>query len=104
MTQLARVSEARRIDLGHVAMTVTPSFEQIGSIGADDIQSRLSGVETRLELESDSPTEDVARLVRTAERMCFLMDAIREPHPVSSTIVLNGAPLEDPGPRGGGAG
>jgi hypothetical protein len=94
MTQLARVSEARRIELGHVTMTVTACFEQIGSIGADDIQSRLSGVETRLELESDAPVEKVTRLVRTAERMCFLMDAIREPHSVSSTVLLNGEPLD----------
>jgi len=31
MTQLARVSEARKIELDRVNVTVTPSFDQTGS-------------------------------------------------------------------------
>ena len=74
-------------------MTVTPSFEQRGSIGADDIESKLLGVETTLAIEAGAPPEDVARLVRTAERMCFLMDAIRQPHSLEQRTLLNGNAL-----------
>ncbi|NKB98814.1 MAG: hypothetical protein GKR90_10025 [Pseudomonadales bacterium] len=74
-------------------MTVTPRFEQTGSIGADTIQSRLIDVETSLHIESSAPTDEIAKLVATAERMCFLMDAIREPHEVRNTTSLNGKPL-----------
>lgn len=74
-------------------MTVTPRFEQTGSIGADTIQSRLLDVETSLHIESSAPADEIAKLVATAERMCFLMDAIREPHEVRTTTSLNGKPL-----------
>jgi organic hydroperoxide reductase OsmC/OhrA len=74
-------------------MVVTPRFEQTGSIGADDAVSRFLGVETQLELESSANDAEVARLVETAERMCFMMDVIRTPHDVTSTVSLNGAAL-----------
>lgn len=74
-------------------MRVTPRFEQTGSIGADTSTSRLLDVETELDIESPAPPEDVARLVATAERMCFLLDAIRLPHEVRSSTSLNGRRL-----------
>lgn len=75
-------------------MTVTPRFEQTGSIGADTAASRLLDVETRLEITSSHGKSEIARLVATAERMCFLMDAIREPHAVHARTTLNGEALE----------
>lgn len=94
LTQLARSSEARKIELDDVSMTVTPRFEQTGSILADTAASRLLDVETRLEIVSSAPREKIAKLVATAERMCFMVDAIREPHAVCSTAILNGEPLD----------
>ena len=93
MTQLARVSEARKIELDHVRMRVTPRFEQTGSIAADTATSRLVDVETELELESQAAPEAIAKLVATAERMCFLMDVIRGAHSVRATATLNGDAL-----------
>ena len=74
-------------------MRVTPRFEQTGSIGADTAKSRLLDIETSLDIESDADPEAIAKLVTTAERMCFLMDAIREPHEVHNATSLNGKPL-----------
>ena len=90
LTQLARVSEARHIELDQVAMTVSPRFSQEGSILADTIQSRLLGLETSLEITTAAPREAVAQLIATAERMCFMMDAIRQPHAVSTRVTVNG--------------
>ena len=90
LTQLSRSSEARKIELDDVSMTVTPRFEQTGSIGADSIQSRLVDVETELHIDSSAAPEEIAKLVSTAERMCFLMDTIREPHEVRNSTSLNG--------------
>ena len=87
------MSEARKIALDRVEMVVTPRFEQTGSIVADDAASRLLEVETRLDLESTASEEDVARCVATAERLCFLLDTIRNPHPVTSHVSLNGEAL-----------
>jgi hypothetical protein len=75
-------------------MTVTPHFEQTGSIVADTATSRLLDIETDLRIDSDASPEVIAKLVATAERMCFLLDAIREPHEVRTATSLNGEPLE----------
>ena len=94
LTQLARSSEARKIELRDVSMTVTPRFEQTGAILADTAQSRLIDVETALHIDSPAAPEEIAKLVATAERMCFLMDTIRKPHEVRNSISLNGEPLD----------
>lgn len=93
LTQLARVSEARHISLDQIAMTVSPRFTQEGSILADTVQSRLIDVETSLEISTSAPREVVAQIVATAERMCFMMDAIREPHEVRTRVTVNGTAL-----------
>lgn len=71
-------------------MVVKSRFEQTGSIRADTVASRLTDVETTLNIDSPAPAETIARLVATAERMCFLMDTIREAHEVRSYVSLNG--------------
>jgi hypothetical protein len=74
-------------------MTVSPRFSQEGSILADTIQSRLIALETSLEVTTSAPRDVVAQLIATAERMCFMMDAIREPHVVSTRVTVNGTTL-----------
>jgi hypothetical protein len=93
LTQLARVSEARHIELDEIAMTVSPQFSQEGSILADTVESRLLGIDTELQITTSAPRDAVAKLVATAERMCFMMDAIREPHEVRSRVMVNGEVL-----------
>jgi hypothetical protein len=93
LTQLARVSEARHIALDQVVMTVSPRFSQEGSILADTIQSRLLDIETSLEITTSAPREAVAQLIATAERMCFMMDAIRQPHEVRTRVTVNGTAM-----------
>ncbi len=75
-------------------MTGTPTFEMTGSILADTAQHRLTALETRLVLTSAAPREAVQQLVATAERVCFVLDAIERPHTVHRTILLNGTPLD----------
>ena len=77
-------------------MTVTPTFESAGSIIADTIENRLLGVETALDIASPAPREEIATLVATAERMCYVLDAIRRPHEVHGSTTLNGEPLTSP--------
>ena len=93
LTQLSRSSEARKIELNDVSMIVKPRFEQTGSIRADTVSSRLIDIETSLNIESTAPREEIEKLVATAERMCFLMDTIRQPHEVRNEVSLNGDPL-----------
>jgi len=93
LTQLARSSEARKITIDGASMTVTPRFEQSGSILADTVSSKLIDVETSLDIASAASTEEIAQLVETSERMCFMMDVIRNPHPARLSVRFNGEPL-----------
>ncbi len=74
-------------------MTVTPTFEATGSILAGTARHTLRDMQTRLEIESRAARDDVAKLVETAEQMCFVLDALQRPHTVSRTVTLNGAPI-----------
>ena len=80
-------------------MHVTARFKVEGSVLGDTIQADMVGVETRLELESPEPPEPpekIARLVRNAERGCFVMQALMKPVPITGSTVLNGTPMETP--------
>lgn len=75
-------------------MTVSPQFSQEGSILADTVESRLLSIDTALEITTSALRDKVAKLVATAERMCFMMDAVREPHEVRTRVTVNGDVLE----------
>jgi len=53
----------------------------------------MLGAETTLELESADPPDRVARVVRNAERGCFVMQALLRPVPVTGRTLLNRQPL-----------
>ncbi|MEM9173712.1 MAG: hypothetical protein AAGC67_00620 [Myxococcota bacterium] len=88
------MSEAKKVEFDRVSMLVTPRFEQTGSVGAGDASSRFVDVDTKLELESEADEAVVAAIVDQAERMCFMMDVIRNAHEVTASVSLNGADLE----------
>ena len=52
------------------------------------------GLETHIEIESDEPPERIQELVRMAEQTCFTLGAWTQAVPTSTTVDLNGAPLE----------
>jgi hypothetical protein len=64
-----------------------------GSVLNDTIEGEMLGAETLLELESADPPERVAKVVRNAERGCFVMQALLKPVPVTGRTLLNRAPL-----------
>jgi hypothetical protein len=83
-----------KMKVDKVRMHVTTRFKVEGSVLNDTVQAEMVGVETRLELDSPEPPEKIARLVRNAERGCFVMQGLIKPVPVTGTTVLNGAPME----------
>ncbi len=74
-------------------MRVTARYRVNGSVLNDTIEGRMLGADTTLEVDSPDPPELVARMVRNAERGCFVMQALQHPVPVSARTVLNGTPL-----------
>ena len=93
MTQVARYGHMLKVAVGPMRMRVTARYRVDGSVLKDSVEAQMVGAETALELESPDPPERVARVVRNAERGCFVMQALLTPVPITTTTLLNGAPL-----------
>ncbi len=93
MTQVSRYGHMLKMRIDKVRMHVSARYKVEGSVLNNTVQADMVGVETRLELESPEPAEQVARLVRNAEKGCFVMQALLKPVPITGVTVLNGRPL-----------
>lgn len=74
-------------------MAQVARFRVTGSVVNDTIESEMIGADTTLELDSSDPPERVAKVIRNAERGCFVRQALTKPVPVNGTTLLNGRPL-----------
>lgn len=61
-----------------------------GSILKGDYETGIESMHTHLEVESDAPPEDVARLIAMAERGCYVLSALDRPPDPTMSISLNG--------------
>ena len=93
MTQVSRYGHMLKVTLGRMRMKVVCRYRVEGSVLKDTIQGRMLGAETTLEIDSPDPPERVAKVVRNAERGCFVMQALLHPGPVTGRTLLNGALL-----------
>jgi organic hydroperoxide reductase OsmC/OhrA len=82
-----------QVTVNGMHMRVKASYRVTGSVLNDTIEGEMVSAETTLEIDSPDPPERVARVVHTAERGCFVMQALMKPVPISSRTVLNGEPL-----------
>lgn len=64
-----------------------------GSMLAGTAEHRLVSIETELAIESHHDPDDVRSVVDQAERMCFVVDAVKNEHPIVQRVTLNGSPL-----------
>ena len=94
MTQVSRYGHMLKVTVERMRMHVTARFRVDGSVLADTIDAQMVGAETVLEIESPDPPDRVARVVRNAERGCFVMQALLKPVPITGQTVLNGVRLD----------
>ena len=99
MTQVSRYGHMLKVSVTRMTMRVKASFRVTGSVLNDTIEGEMLGAETTLELESPDPPDRVAKVVRNAERGCFVMQALLRPVPVTGRTLLNREPLVVPTPR-----
>ena|SRR2546428_6225978 len=93
MTQVARYGHMLKVNVTHMRMHVKASFRVTGSVLNDTVEGEMLGAETRLEIDSPDAPERVAKVIRNAERGCFVMQALMRPVPVTGQTVLNGRVL-----------
>ena len=82
-----------KVPVTGMRMRVRARYRVTGSVLNDSVQGAMLGAETTLEIDSPAAPEQVARVVRNAERGCFVMQALVNPVPVTGQTVLNGLPL-----------
>jgi organic hydroperoxide reductase OsmC/OhrA len=82
-----------KVAVNGMRMRVTARYRVDGSVLNDTVQGRMLGAETTLEIDSPDPPERVAKVVRNAERGCFVLQALQNPVPVTGRTRLNGTPL-----------
>src|SRR5437762_10771771 len=93
MTQVSRYGHMLKVTVTTMRMRVRASYRVTGSVLNDTIEGAMLGAETVLELESPDPPDRIAKVIRNAERGCFVMQALSKPVPVTATTVLNGQSL-----------
>jgi organic hydroperoxide reductase OsmC/OhrA len=82
-----------KVTVRGMRMRVRARYRVTGSVLDDSVMGAMLGAETTLEIDSPDDPARVARVVRNAERGCFVMQALLNPVPVTSETVLNGQPL-----------
>jgi organic hydroperoxide reductase OsmC/OhrA len=82
-----------KVNVTRMTMHVKASFRVTGSVLNDTVEGEMVGAETRLEVESADSPERVRKVIRNAERGCFVMQALIRPVPVTVHAVLNGERL-----------
>ena len=93
MTQVSRYGHMLKVTVNAMRMHVLARYRTEGSVLNDTVEASMLGAETTLELDSPDPPERVAKLVRNAERGCFVMQALQKPVSVTGRTILNGAVL-----------
>lgn len=93
MTQVSRYGHMLKVTVNSLRMTVRARYRVDGSVLNDTVEAQMLGAETLLEIHSPDGPERVAKVVRNAERGCFVMQALRRPVAVTGRTTLNGTPL-----------
>src|SRR3989442_8759331 len=93
MTQVSRYGHMLKVTVTGMRMRVRARYRVTGSVLDDSVMATMVGAETTLEIDSPDPPMRVARVVRNAERGCFVMQALREPVVVTGETMLNGQRL-----------
>jgi hypothetical protein len=93
MTQVSRYGHMLKVTVRGMRMRVQARYRVTGSVLDDTVTASMVGAETTLELDSPDAPVQVAKVVRNAERGCFVMQALLQPVPIVSKTVLNGMSL-----------
>jgi len=93
MTLVSRYGHMLKVTVKGMRMRVRARYRVTGSVLDDSVKASMMGAETTLEIDSPDPPARVSRVVRNAERGCFVMQALLEPVSVTGQTILNGQPL-----------
>jgi uncharacterized OsmC-like protein len=90
LSQVSRYGTMLKTNLDAVRMTVTARFHVEGSVLKGTILGSPLEFDLQIDVDSDEPPEKVARVLRTAERTCYVMQSLLATVHVNSAWTLNG--------------
>lgn len=93
LTQMSQFAKAHRLAIDAMRVEQEWTYELEGSWRAATREGSCKSVQTRVQIESQEDVEIVRRMVATAERACFAMQALARPVSLQTTASLNGAAL-----------
>ncbi len=82
------------VTLRSASMRIEGTWKITGSIYRQTRETRMEGVETWVEVESDDDPALVAAVLRNASGGCYAEQALKHPVPISETLRVNGAPFD----------
>ncbi len=94
MTKVPQYAAVLKVPLNGVTMKGRWGMHTEGSALQGTLQTNPIGLDIEMQLDSDAPPEDLARVVRTAERACHSTQAVRQAVPTQIQVEVKGIPLE----------
>ncbi len=82
------------LDLQSVRVRVQTRFWGEGSVLAETVATRCTGVSIDLEIESTAPVEKISKLARVAEQGCYVIQSLRRPTEVECSVSHNGEKVD----------
>lgn len=82
-----------KVPVDKASCRVTTTWWNSGSVLRGDYATGLESLHTELNVESDAPAEDVAKLISASETACYVLSAIDRPPTPTMDIVVNGEPF-----------
>lgn len=83
-----------KIPVARAHARVRGTFYEEGSVLRCTATSGCDAVSLELEIDSEGEPEQIARLVRNAERMCYVSQIVTNPVGVQLAVRLNGASID----------
>lgn len=82
-----------KLNIRKINLALESKFFMEGSVLQGTLRGGGSGFDTRIEIESDEPPNEIQKLVDTAERSCFAIQSVAQPVETSLCVTLNGTEL-----------
>jgi len=93
LTQLSRFGKITKLNVKSIRIKQVTRFFMKGSALAGTLRGGALGLESVIEVESEEPEEKIRHLIKMGEQTCFTLQSLVNPVPVTTTVQLNGRPL-----------
>jgi uncharacterized OsmC-like protein len=93
LTQVSRNAEAMKIEVKDATARVTGYLGSEGDVADGTSVHTVTGIDVEMNIDSDAPARQIAELVRRAENMCYVTQAIKAPIEPKLSVTHNQVPI-----------